>query len=102
MTSERAKAIGRIAVNNAKEDGCLSFYILCDVYHQAIVEHYASEEVERSQWLTAKPDGVVVQHQFLSRVGTDNWINIKPEEVEQAHQEGFETRELYATEQELT
>lgn len=102
MTTERAKAIGRIAVNNAKEDGCMSLYVLCDAYHQAIVEHYASQEVERDQWLAAKPDGVVVQHQFLSRVGTDNWINIKPEEVEQAHQEGFETRELYATEQELT
>lgn len=49
MTTEDEKEVGRRAVMRAKEDGCASLLVLCDLYHQTIVEyqsHLAEEEEE--------------------------------------------------------
>lgn len=90
MTTEDEKEVGRRAVMRAKEDGCASLLVLCELYHQSIVEyqsHLAEELAEEAR-------GNIITNQFRSKANPDHWVSIYADEVAQAVSGGFEVRKV--------
>jgi len=55
MTSDEIKQAARDAVNRSRSDGCASLFVLCDVYHEEIINQQRIEAEDDSNHQTDTP-----------------------------------------------